>query len=219
MCSTDRPSHCLVPRPQPRLCCATQVTRLIVFCWLGTTKKSLNGHQTLFLVRGGGVWAQDYRISSQGWSLCGQCYSVTTCYVMATGKLWKSPSGGLYLCKSHWILSIQLAWKTYLRHQHYSILEGLRFHHSTGWWLESKHRRLMTIKLPEYPWQVLGTYLFQLKGNHYLMKLLDWQLHPHKSTENDFLEYLKYYVATMVHNTVKNRVLCYTPGALRHHSY
>ena len=26
----------------------------------------------------------------------------------------------------------------------------------------------MTTKLPEYPWQVLGTDLFELKGNHYL---------------------------------------------------
>ena len=41
--------------PPPRLCCATQVTQLMAFCWLGTTKKSLNGHRTFFLVRGWGL--------------------------------------------------------------------------------------------------------------------------------------------------------------------
>ena len=37
--------------------------------------------------------------------------------------------------------------------------------------MESKHRRepLMTTKLPEYPWQVLATDLFELKGDHYLL--------------------------------------------------
>ena len=42
----------LVPRPNFRLCYATQVTIPMAFCWLGTTKKPLNGHQTPFLVRG-----------------------------------------------------------------------------------------------------------------------------------------------------------------------
>ena len=27
----------------------------------------------------------------------------------------------------------------------------------------------MTTKLPEYPWQVLATDLFELKGDHYLL--------------------------------------------------
>ena len=55
MCSTDQPVHSLVPRLYPHLCCTTQVTWLKAFCWLNTTKKSLNGHQILFLVRGWGL--------------------------------------------------------------------------------------------------------------------------------------------------------------------
>ena len=55
MCSTNRPICSLVPRPHPRFCNTTQVTWLMAFCWLGTTKKSLNGHQTPFLVRGWGL--------------------------------------------------------------------------------------------------------------------------------------------------------------------
>ena len=54
--STDWPICSLVPRPHPRFC---QVTWLMAFCWLGTSKKSLNGHQTLFLVRG---WGQGTRL-------------------------------------------------------------------------------------------------------------------------------------------------------------
>ena len=52
MCSTRRPVCSLMPRSHPRLCCTTQVTWLMAFCWLGTTKKLLDGHQTPFLVRG-----------------------------------------------------------------------------------------------------------------------------------------------------------------------
>ena len=52
MCLTDRPICNFVPRPYPRLCCATQVTWLMAFCWLGTTKILLNGHLTPFLVKG-----------------------------------------------------------------------------------------------------------------------------------------------------------------------
>ena len=40
---------------------ATQVTWLMAFCWLGTTKKSLNGHQTPFLVRSRG-WGLGMRL-------------------------------------------------------------------------------------------------------------------------------------------------------------
>ena len=57
--STDQPIRSLVPRPHPRLCCATQVTWLNAFCWLSTIKKSLNGHQTFSLWEGG-IWARDY---------------------------------------------------------------------------------------------------------------------------------------------------------------
>ena len=55
MWSTDRPICSLVPRPHPCLCCATQVIWLMVFCWLSTTKKLLNGHETPFLMRGWGL--------------------------------------------------------------------------------------------------------------------------------------------------------------------
>ena len=75
MCSTDQPIRSLVPRPHPRLCYATQVTWPMAFCWLGTTKKSLNGHQTPFLVRGWGVGTRLVKctqgpivyISNYGW--------------------------------------------------------------------------------------------------------------------------------------------------------
>ena len=53
MYSTDRPICSLVPGPHPCLCCTIQVTGLMAFCWLSTTKKSLNGHQTPFLMRSG----------------------------------------------------------------------------------------------------------------------------------------------------------------------
>ena len=55
MCSTDWPICSLVPTLHPHLCCAIQVIWPMAFCWLGTTKKSLNGHQTPFLVRGWGL--------------------------------------------------------------------------------------------------------------------------------------------------------------------
>jgi len=55
MCSTDWPICSLVSTLHPHLCCAIQVTWPMAFCWLGTTKKSLNGHQTPFLVRGWGL--------------------------------------------------------------------------------------------------------------------------------------------------------------------
>ena len=54
---TNWPICSLVPRPHPRLSCTTQVTWLMAFCWLVTTKKLLNGHQTPFLV------------SMRGWGL------------------------------------------------------------------------------------------------------------------------------------------------------
>ena len=52
MCSTDQPVHSLVPRFHPHLCCTTQVTWLKA---VSTSKKSLNDHQTLSLVRGWGL--------------------------------------------------------------------------------------------------------------------------------------------------------------------
>ena len=44
MCSpTNRPICSLMLRPHPHLCCTTQIIWLMAFCWLGTTKKMLNG--------------------------------------------------------------------------------------------------------------------------------------------------------------------------------
>ena len=60
MCSTDRPICSLMPRPHPRFCNATEVTWLMAFCWLDTTKESLNGHQTPFLMRGCGLGTRLY---------------------------------------------------------------------------------------------------------------------------------------------------------------
>ena len=75
MCSTDRPICSLVPRPYPSLCCTTQVTWLMAFCWLDTTKKLLNGHQTPFLVRGWGLATRLYQSCHKDTSSVSYMYS------------------------------------------------------------------------------------------------------------------------------------------------
>ena len=75
-------------------------------------------------------------------------------------------------------------------HEGHQGIERCRMHTKTSvWWpgissqittlvencptcvMENKHRRepLMMTKIPEYPWQVLATDLFELEGEHYLL--------------------------------------------------
>ena len=56
------------PDPTLSLCCATQVTWLMAFCWL---RQSLNGHQTLFLMRG---WGQGTRLVYTVHEACEMCF-------------------------------------------------------------------------------------------------------------------------------------------------
>ena len=132
-----------------------------------------------------------------------RCISITP-YWKVRGSI--TVHDGLLLYNQHIVVPRSLQRETLDRiHEGHQGIERCRMRTKTSvWWpgissqittlvencptcvMESKHRRepLMTTKLPEYPWQVLATGLFELKGDHYcsfrtisldIWKLLDWQ--------------------------------------------